>query len=119
MTRLIPTFDDSGAGALKGAGLADCVIPFGPRFVWERLQSRDELDTLLSSHSAMRGALDADRHARHKRSRLTRTELGKAVIVRADDFSSHNLIHRWWGGTELTNDRLWRWDTEGRTLVAP
>jgi hypothetical protein len=29
MTRLILTFDDSGAGALKGAGLADCVIPFG------------------------------------------------------------------------------------------
>src|SRR5258707_15820071 len=56
MTRLILTFDDSGAGALKGAGLADCVIPFGLRFVWGRLRSRSELDTSLSSRPAMRGA---------------------------------------------------------------
>jgi hypothetical protein len=56
MTRLILTFDDSGAGALKGARLADCVIPFGLRFVWGRLQSRSELDTSLSSRPAMRGA---------------------------------------------------------------
>ena len=33
-----------------------------------------------------------------------------------DDFSRHNPIHRWWGGTELTNDRLWRWNS---ALVAP
>jgi hypothetical protein len=56
MTRLILTFHDSGAGGLKGAGLADCVIPLGLKFVWGRLQSRSELDTLLSSRSAMRGA---------------------------------------------------------------
>jgi hypothetical protein len=56
MTRLILTFDDSGAGALKTARLADCVIPFGLRFVWGRLQSRSELDTSLSSRPAMRGA---------------------------------------------------------------
>ena len=29
MTRLILTTDDSGAGSLKDAGLADIVIPFG------------------------------------------------------------------------------------------
>jgi hypothetical protein len=333
MPRLILTFDDSGAGALKGAGLADCVIPFGLRFVWGRLQSRSELDTSLSSRPAIRGAstshwldnltdecfedarshglgliefcerfeavelwidpdpnaqlqliwlldylrphanvtsrlslvqtdsgigaqlpkevaawrpqavpirndhleiaaaawaawraptpqawfdllardlktlphlrnlvislleelpmrasglgatqmrmleliseghrhpydlfpghmkpnerrtfgywevgclLDGlahcpapavsgldegpfdlemhegrDRHARYKRSTLALTELGKAVIANADDFSRHNPIHRWWGGTELTNDRLWRRDPERRTLVAP
>jgi hypothetical protein len=330
MTRLILTFDDSGAGALKGAGLADCVIPFGLRFVWGRLQSRSELDTLLSSRPAMRSAPtshwldnltdecledtrsnglgliefcerfeavelwvdpepnaqlqliwlldylrrsanvisrlalvqtdsgigcqlseelttlrppavpirndhfeiaavawaawraptpqawfgllardlktlphlrnsvisllplrasglgatemrmlelisaghvhpyglfpghkkpnarrvfgywdvgglldglahcpvpavsgldegpfdlemheDRDRHARYKQSALALTELGKAVIAKADDFSRHNPVHRWWGGTELTNDRLWRWDPENRTLVAP
>ena len=56
MKRLILTFSDSGAGALKGAGLADCVIPFGLRFIWGRLQSRSELDTLQSSRAAMRGA---------------------------------------------------------------
>jgi hypothetical protein len=32
---------------------------------------------------------------------------------------SHNPIHRWWGGTELTNDRLWRWDAENGVLIAP
>jgi hypothetical protein len=31
----------------------------------------------------------------------------------------HNLIHRWWGGTELTNERLWRWDPRYRPLVGP
>jgi hypothetical protein len=32
MTRLILTTDDSGAGCLKGTGLADIVIWFGLRF---------------------------------------------------------------------------------------
>jgi hypothetical protein len=62
---------------------------------------------------------DEDRHTRYKRSRLALTELGRAVIANADDFTRHNPIHRWWGGTELTNDRLWRWDPERRTLIAP
>ena len=53
---------------------------------------------------------DADRHQRYKQSRLSLTALGEAVLAGADDFSRHNPIHRWWGGTELTNDRLWRWD---------
>jgi hypothetical protein len=333
MPRLILTFDDSGAGALKGAGLADCVIPFGLRFIGGRLQSRSELDTLLSSRSAMRGASashwldnltdecfedarshglglvefcerfeavelwvdpepnaqlqliwlldylrpsanvisrlalvqtdsgigarlseelatwrppavsvrsdhlaiaaaawaawraptpeawfdllardlktlphlrnsvislleelpmrasglgatemrmlelisaghvypyelfpghekpnerrvfgywevgalldglmhcpapavsgldegpfdlemheDADRHARYKRSTLALTEFGKAIIAGADDFSRHNPIHCWWGGTELISDRLWRWDPENCILIAP
>jgi hypothetical protein len=35
MTRLILTTNDSGAGSLKQAGLADIVIPFGFRFVWD------------------------------------------------------------------------------------
>ena len=38
---------------------------------------------------------------------------------RTEDFSRHNPIHRWWGGTELTNDRLWRWDPANRALIAP
>lgn len=47
------------------------------------------------------------------------TELGRAIRTCEDDFSRHNPIHRWWGGTELTNDRLWRWDSLSRSLVAP
>ena len=62
---------------------------------------------------------DADRHARYKRSRLALTELGKAVVGKTGDFSRHNPIYRWWGGTELINERLWRWDPENRVLIAP
>jgi hypothetical protein len=53
---------------------------------------------------------------RYKASRLSLTPLGKAILGQAEDFSRHNPIHRWWGGTELTNNRLWRWDP---TLAAP
>ncbi|WP_375775555.1 hypothetical protein ACE103_27065 [Bradyrhizobium sp. ma5] len=63
-----------------------------------------------------------DLEARRERllySRLSLTDFGQEVSDRARDFSQHNPIHRWWGGTELTNDRLWRWDSEGRALVAP
>jgi len=62
---------------------------------------------------------DNDRHDRYTQSRLSLTELGKAILAQSDDFSRHNPIHRWWGGTELTNDRLWRWDADNRRLVAP
>jgi len=62
---------------------------------------------------------DAIRHARYKQSRLSLTELGRAVLAGEEDFLCHNPIHRWWGGTLLTNERQWRWDCEGRSLVAP
>jgi hypothetical protein len=62
---------------------------------------------------------DADRHKRYKQSRLSLTALGRAVLAGADDFSRHNPTHRWWGGTELSNDRLWRWDPANRVLIEP
>jgi hypothetical protein len=55
----------------------------------------------------------------YKRSRLSLTESGKAIVAHREDFSRHNPIDRWWGGTELTNDRLWRWDPAKRALIAP
>jgi len=57
-----------------------------------------------------------DRYELYKASRLSLTALGKAILTQSDDFSRHNPIHRWWGGTELTSDRLWRWNS---SLVAP
>jgi hypothetical protein len=57
-----------------------------------------------------------DRHERYKKSQLSLTPLGKAILSGTEDFSRHNPIDRWWGGTRLTNDRLWRWDP---VLVAP
>jgi hypothetical protein len=49
------------------------------------------------------------RHEIYLRSRLSLTEFGKAVLAGREDFSRHNPIDRWWGGTRLTNDRLWRY----------
>jgi hypothetical protein len=62
---------------------------------------------------------DPRRHERYRESRLSLTALGEAILAGTEDFSRHNPIHRWWGGTELTNDRLWRWDPASRTLIAP
>ncbi|MDA9435188.1 hypothetical protein [Bradyrhizobium sp. CCBAU 51627] len=59
------------------------------------------------------------RNAAYRRSRLSITEFGKAVLEGRQDFRRHNPIRRWWGGTLLTNQRLWRWDRESRSLVAP
>ena len=50
---------------------------------------------------------------------VTLTELGRSLVAREDDMWRHNPIKRWWGGTELTNERLWRWDRESRLLVEP
>ena len=57
-----------------------------------------------------------DRHPAYLRSRLSITEFGKAVLAHKEDFSRYNPIDRWWGGTHLTNDNLWRWNP---ALVAP
>jgi hypothetical protein len=62
---------------------------------------------------------DRDRHERYQRSELKLTAFGKAILARTEDFSRHNPVHRWWGGTELTNDRLWRWDPADSALIAP
>jgi hypothetical protein len=57
-----------------------------------------------------------DRHSAYLRSRLSLTEFGRAIVAHQEDFSRHNPIDRWWGGTRLTNDSLWRW---GPVLIAP
>jgi hypothetical protein len=62
---------------------------------------------------------DESRHERYKRSRLSLTDQGKAVLAGQKDFRRHNPIRRWWGGTELTSEQLWRWDAQSRSLIAP
>lgn len=62
---------------------------------------------------------DCNRFEKYKRSKLSLSELGRALLEQRADFSRHNKIDRWWGGTRLTNDRLWRWDAEASALVAP
>jgi hypothetical protein len=60
-----------------------------------------------------------DRYFGRSEWKVTLTELGRSLVAREDDMWCHNPIKRWWGGTELTNERLWRWDRETRLLIAP
>lgn len=62
---------------------------------------------------------DRARHGRYNQSKLSLTALGSDILGGREDFSRHNPVHRWWGGTELTNDRLWRWDAAKQALIAP
>jgi hypothetical protein len=62
---------------------------------------------------------DEGRRARYRESRLSLTALGKAVLAQTEDFSRHNPIRRWWGGTELRSDNLWRWDAASHALITP
>jgi len=57
-----------------------------------------------------------ERFDHYKASTLSLTPFGKAILAGEEDFSRHNPIHRWWGGTELTNNNLWRWSM---ALVTP
>jgi hypothetical protein len=97
-------FDYWGSGALLD-GLAHCPEP--------AVSGLDEGPFTLAMHD------DRDRYDRYRRSRLKLTALGEAILAKSEDFSRHNPIHRWWGGTELTDDRLWRWDPANRALIAP
>lgn len=62
---------------------------------------------------------DHARYQRYRKSQLSLTPLGEAILAGRDDFSRNNPVHRWWGGTELTNDHLWRWDPARGALIAP
>ncbi|SDR88547.1 hypothetical protein [Bradyrhizobium canariense] len=57
-----------------------------------------------------------DRQTAYHRSELSLTEFGKSILAHKEDFSRHNPIDRWWGGTRLTNACLWRW---APVLTAP
>ena len=82
-------------------------LAFGPTPAVTGLD--DELRTLRRDNYRDRGRA-------YKRSRLSLTDFGKAVVAHKEDFSRHNPIDRWWGGTHLTNDNLWRWSP---ALVEP
>ncbi len=86
-------------------GLAHCPAP--------AIAGLDEGPFTLEMHD------NRERYKRYKQSRLSLTPLGEAILAGRDDFSRHNPIHRWWGGTELTNESLWRWDSAKRALIAP
>ncbi len=59
------------------------------------------------------------RHHSYMESKIALTPLGRGIVEGNDNFCRHNPICRWWGGTQLTNERLWRWDAQTRSLIAP
>jgi uncharacterized protein (UPF0332 family) len=59
---------------------------------------------------------DRDRHRRYFESRLTLTDFGRDLLAGKADFARETRIDRYWGGTRLTNESLWRWDGERREL---
>ena len=60
-----------------------------------------------------------ERFERWKTSTLSLTDLGRALVRGDADWSNHNPIRRWWGGTHLTDGSVWRWDPAARNVVAP
>jgi hypothetical protein len=86
-------------------GLAHCPAP--------------AIDGLNAGPFTMELHHDRERRRCYKKSKLSLAALGKAIVAGTEDFSRHNPIHRWWGGTELNNDRLWRWDATSKKLIAP
>ncbi len=62
---------------------------------------------------------DRVRHDNYNRSNLNLTGLGERLVKAQDDFSRTAKICRWWGGTRLSNDNLWRWNRQTRELIAP
>lgn len=82
-------------------------LAFGPRPAIAGLD--EELRTIRRDNLR-------DRHTALLRSRLSLTDFGKAIVAHKEDFSRHNPIDRWWGGTHLTNECLWRY---GPVLIRP
>lgn len=62
---------------------------------------------------------DIDRLKSFWRNHLDLTSFGRALLDGREDFSRHNSICRWWGGTKLTSKNLWRWNSENLQLIEP
>ncbi|MBB4393782.1 hypothetical protein [Bradyrhizobium sp. ERR14] len=108
-------------------GHTDPRIVEGARWLRNVFDENDAFDALLElgAHPVPPILLgdpafdNEDRYFGRSEWKVTLTELGRSIFAREDDMWRHNRIYRWWGGTELTNERLWRWDRESRLLIAP
>jgi len=52
-------------------------------------------------------------------SELALTAFGEAVLEGREDHAAMNGIDRWWGGTHLAGERLWRFDADAGRLISP
>jgi hypothetical protein len=62
---------------------------------------------------------DQEHAQAYLRSELALTSFGADALAGRADRAASNKIERWWGGTYLSNDALWRWDAETKRLIAP
>lgn len=53
------------------------------------------------------------------RSAVTLTPFGAEILAGRADHARSNEIDRWWGGTHLTNEALWRFDPDTLRLTPP
>ena len=82
--------------------LASCAAPAVSGFVLDPFRDPPEPG----------GRFDRDLFLSHRKTPLSLTPLGRDLNGRKTDFTRHNPVARWLGGTRLTTDRLWRWDGE-------
>jgi hypothetical protein len=66
-----------------------------------------------------RTSMPPQKRREYLRSELSLTPLGEAVLAGREDYARRAKIDRWWGGTHLTNDNLWRWDADACRLIPP
>ena len=59
------------------------------------------------------------RRERFYAGQISLTPHGEQVLAGAVDYTSIAPIDYHWGGTQITNDNLWRWNAETKSLIAP
>ena len=60
-----------------------------------------------------------EQRAAYFKSEVKMTDFGTQVLAGKQDHTVRNGVDRWVGGTHLTNDALWRWESNEERLIAP
>lgn len=66
-----------------------------------------------------RPELDEESRLAYLDSTLRLTVIGNEMLAGKEDRARHATIDTWLGGSHVTNDDLWRWDSRERELVGP
>lgn len=88
---------------------------------WKLLDGLAQCETPLVEglSGSFAGPDDAAAVQTYLKSTVRLTDFGRAVLAGEEDRFEENSIDRWWGGTHLTAEALWRWHPLQRALLAP
>ena len=89
---------------------------------WDRLDGLANAASPLIeglTGSPFRPDWSEEQRATYFKSDVEMTDFGAQVLAGKQDHATRNPIDRWVGGTHLTNDALWRWDSDQERLIAP